>query len=82
MKEIWIETGNNRKRNAIVAISNTGLLRTKDGTIRESKYREVFRLNGELCRVYQFIANNFIPKTEEDLRLGRNTIDHITHNPV
>ena len=82
MKEVWVETGNNKKRTSIVAISNTGLLRTKDGSIRESKYREMLWLNGEYVRIYHFIAEHFIPKTQEDLELGRNVIDHITHNPV
>ena len=81
MKEIWIETGNNKRCDSIVAISNTGLLRTKDGAIRESKYRELIRLNGKLCRVYAFIAEHFIPKTQEDLDLGRDEIDHKTHSP-
>lgn len=81
MKEIWIETGNNKRYNSIVAISNTGLLRTKDGQIRESKFREVIRLNGKLHRVHQIIAEHFIPKTQEDLDLGRNIIDHKTHEP-
>lgn len=81
MKEIWIETGNNKRCDSIVAISNTGLLRTKDGAIRESKYREAIRLNGKLCRVYEFIAEHFIPKTQEDLDLGRYEIDHKTHSP-
>lgn len=81
MKEIWIETGNTKQYNSIVAISNTGLLKTKDGQIRESKYREVISLKGKCCRVHQFIAEHFIPKTKEDLDLGRNIIDHKTHEP-
>ena len=82
MKEIWVETGNNKQYNSVVAISNTGLLKTKSGEIRESKYRETITLNGKKRRVHQFIAQHFIPKTEEDIRLNRNCIDHITHNPV
>ena len=82
MTEIWVETGNNKQYNSIVAISNTGLLKTKSGEIRESKYREHITFNGKKCRVYQFIAKHFIPKTEEDIKLNRNCIDHITHNPV
>ena len=82
MKEIWVETGNNKQYNSIVAISNTGLLKTKSGEIRESKYREQITLNGKKYRVHQFIAKHFIPKTEEDIRLNRDTVDHITHNPV
>ena len=82
MKEIWIETGNNKQYNSVVAISNTGLLKTKTGEIRESKYNDVLRIKGKLYKVHQIIANNFIPKTEEDLLLGRNVVDHKTHNPI
>ena len=82
MNEIWIETGNNKQYNSIVAISNTGLLKTKTGEIRESKYNDVLRIKGKLYKVHQIIANNFIPKTEEDLLLGRNVVDHKTHNPI
>lgn len=82
MKEIWVETGNNKQYNSIVAISNTGLLKIKSGEIRESKLRDVIIYNGKYCRVHQFIAEHFIPKTEEDINLGRNIVDHITHNPV
>ena len=81
MTEIWVETGNNKQYNSIVAISNTGLLKTKSGEIRESKIRDEIRLNGKLCRIHRFIAEHFIPKTEEDMLLGRTIVDHITHYP-
>lgn len=81
MNEIWIETGNNKQYNSIVAISNTGLLKTKTGEIRESKCRQTVRINGKSVKIYQFIAQHFIPKTKEDLDLGRNIIDHKTHSP-
>ena len=82
MTEIWIETGNNKQNNSIVAISNTGLLRTKSGEIRESKIREGIFYKGKHTRIHRLIAQHFIPKTEEDIRLNRDTVDHITHNPV
>lgn len=83
MKEIWVETGNtSRKNNTMVAISNKGRIQTKDGEIRESKYGEQITFNGKKRRVHQFIAQHFISKTEEDIKLNRNCIDHITHNPV
>jgi hypothetical protein len=83
MKEIWIETGNvNNYNKTIVAVSNKGRIRTKDGEVRDSKYREQVTINGGQIRIYVFIANKFIQKTDEDIKLGRNTIDHITHNPT
>lgn len=82
MTEIWVETGNNKQYNSIVAISNTGLLKTKSGEIRESKIREDIIYKGKHSRIHRVIAQHFIPKTEEDIRLNRNIVDHITHNPV
>ena len=83
MKEIWVETGNvNNNNKTIVAISNTGRVRTKDGEIRVSKIREGMLYKGKCSRIHRVIAQNFIPKTEEDIRLNRDTVDHITHNPI
>ena len=83
MTEIWVETGNvNNYNKTIVAISNKGRIRTKDGEVRDSKYRELVTINGEQSRIYVILANKFIPKTDEDIKLGRDTIDHITHNPT
>ena len=83
MTEIWVETGNtSRQNNTIVAISNKGRIRTKDGEIRVSKRVEKVTQDGERTLIHRLIAKHFIPKTEEDIRLNRNCIDHITHNPV
>ena len=83
MTEIWVETGNtSRQNNTIVAISNKGRIRTKDGEIRVSKRVEKVTQDGERTLIHRLIAKHFIPKTEEDIRLNRNFIDHITHNPV
>lgn len=83
MNEIWVETGNvNNYNKTIVAISNMGRIKTRDGKIRESKYRESVTMCGKKIRIYVFLAHHFIPKTKEDVRLNRNCIDHITHNPI
>ena len=83
MKEIWVETGNvNNNNKTIVAISNIGRVRTKDGEIRVSKIREGMLYKGKYSRIHRVIAQHFIPKTEDDIRLNRDTVDHITHNPV
>ena len=83
MIEIWKETGNkSSKPNTKVEISNMGRYRTRDGRILESHYRQVMRFEGRQTKVHIVIAKLFIPKTEEDIRLNRNCIDHITHNPV
>lgn len=59
-----------------------GRYRTRDGRILESHYRQVMRFDGRLSKVHIFIADRFLPKSEEDIRLGRNCIDHITHHPL
>lgn len=84
MKEEWIEINRKSKKpNAIVAVSNTGFIKRNDGSIEVSDIREsILRFNGKQCRLHRVIATLFIPKTEEDIRLGRNTVDHITHNPI
>lgn len=82
MKEVWIETNNTiQKNNTIVAVSNMGRIKRRDGTIEFSKYRQDFYVNKVKTRIYRFIAEHFIPKTQEDIELGRNEIDHKTHEP-
>ena len=84
MKEEWIEINRKSKKpNTIVAVSNTGFIKRNDGSIDVSDIRKsILRFNGKLYRVHALIATLFIPKTEEDKKLGRNTVDHITHNPI
>mgnify|MGYP003546968911 FL=1 len=84
MKEEWIEIQHEKyKPNSIVAVSNTGKVKHYDGTITETSLRmSTIRYEGKLIRIHRLIAMLFIPKTEEDIKLGRNTVDHITHNPI
>lgn len=84
MKEEWIEINRkSNKPNTIVAVSNTGYIKRNDGSIEVSDIRKGrIRYKGKLYRLHQLIATLFIPKTEEDIRLGRNTVDHITHHPI
>lgn len=42
--------------------------------------RQRITVNGKLERLYRIIATVWIPKTEEDILLGRNFIDHIDNN--
>lgn len=84
MKEEWIEIKHQRKKpNSIVAVSNTGCIRRENGEIEVADIRNsTMRFNGKHCRIHRIIATLFIPKTEEDVKLGRNTVDHIKHNPI
>lgn len=82
MTEIWIKTGNTLKRpDVVIEISNMGRLKHYDGHISISLYRQAIKFNGIKKYVYRIIAETFIPKTEEDIRLHRDVIDHISHNP-
>ena len=82
MNEIWIPTGNiNNYPKTIIAVSSFGRIKCKDGSIRYSKYGDKVTIKGKQFRIYRFLADNFLIKTDEDIRLNRNQVDHITHNP-
>lgn len=79
MDEIWINLINNSYRHdAIIAISNLGNMKRVNGIIEPIPLRQM--INREYA--YRILAKHFIPKTEEDIYLNRNLIDHITHNPT
>lgn len=81
--EEWKSTNNTSYRgDTIVEVSNYGRLKLKSGEIRDSYYRQVMRYEGKTTKVHIVIAKLFMPKTDEDIRLGRNCIDHKTHNPI
>lgn len=66
-----------------MAVSNTGMILWSDGKIEPSKYRHNLRNeNGVQEKIHRIIARAFLPKTEEDIALGRDVIDHITHHPL
>lgn len=83
MNEIWIETNNNSKNgDTIIKVSNKGRIWRKKGIIEESTYPQSLRINGKKTLIHRFIAEHFIPQTDEDIALGRDCIDHITHYPT
>lgn len=85
MDEIWIEfelNKNNHMSTAIVAVSNKGNMKRRNGTIEPVPLRQVVYINSKHYVVSRLLAEHFIPKTEEDISLGRNVVDHITHNPI
>jgi hypothetical protein len=80
MEEIWVERncdGKHIQKNNIIAYSNTGKIKRRNGEISVTKLRDVI----DHTLVYRVIAEKFLPKTDEDISLGRNLIDHISHNP-
>lgn len=83
MQEIWInlERSNKAMRpNTIIEISNTGLFKRLDGTIGVIPLR--MQIGKPPKRVYRILMDYFKSRTEEDIRLGRNIVDHISYEPV
>lgn len=81
--ELWITTDNvNNRSDTIIEISNCGRIRRKNGVIEYSKLYHQINYKGKLVRIHRIICDNFNTRTEEDIRLNRNTVDHITHNPL
>lgn len=75
--ELWVEIATtSRYPRQITMVSNCGRYMRASKEFGFSTYSQ--KPNK---RLYQIIAENFIPKTEEDIALGRNQIDHITHRP-
>lgn len=83
-KETWINIPLNKKHirpNAVIAISNRGRMMLKNGNIEIMPYRQRISVNGIRVRAYRYLADKFIPKTENDIMHNRTVIDHITHKP-
>lgn len=81
--EEWKNTNNTAHRgDTIIAVSNRGRIKLRNGEIKDSFFRQQVFFNGKRTTVHRVIAILFIPKTKEDIKLGRDCIDHKTHNPV
>lgn len=84
MNEIWIEltlNPNNHMETAIVAISNRGNMRRRNGIIEPIPLRQMIKRDNKQVIVSRILAEYFIPKSEDDIAMGRNIVDHITHYP-
>lgn len=75
----WIEVDKTNARTpwVIVAISNTGLIKYKNGVIKNSTLETKVIINGFSKRIYYHIAENFLQTVH---RPDQIRIDHITHN--
>jgi hypothetical protein len=83
MEEIWVNTESNRNCKCdIIAFSNLGNLKYRSGIQKAAKLRQLVKFNNRMTFVYRAIAECFIPKTETDIALHRDYVDHITHNPI
>lgn len=86
MKELWIKIERKKKMKykskTVIELSNKGRMKHSDGSITIADYRKCIRIDMKNVRVYHILAEHFIPKTEEDIKLNRTHVDHITHKPV
>lgn len=76
----WIQTDVSKANTTwvIVAISNTGLVKYKNGYIKDSTLETRVTINGKYKRIYYHIAENFLQTVH---RPDQIMIDHITHKP-
>ena len=79
--EIWISVREKAPNNAVLAVSNRGNLKYGDGSVRPAKLYAKIMVDRKFLQISHLIAEHFVRKTEEDMRLGRNLVDHITHTP-
>jgi hypothetical protein len=83
MNEIWIEIEHyHLMPTTIVAISNCGNMKLHNGSVVPIPLRQCIKILGKYYKCSRLLAEHFIPKTEEDILLGRDCVDHITHDPV
>lgn len=84
MIEEWFElerSSYSYSHNTVIAVSNTGLLKRLNGSIEVIPLRMMIHKNPGIY-LSRLIAEKFLPKSEEDIALGRDIVDHITHNPI
>lgn len=76
----WLQTDISKAKTpwVIIAISNTGLVKYKNGYIKDSNIDTRVTINGKYKRIYYHIADNFLQTVH---RPDQIMIDHITHNP-
>lgn len=70
----------NRADNAIIAISNLGNMKRRNGVIEPIPLRQT--IGGERILAYRLLLEHFKPRTTEDIALSRDQVDHISHNPI
>ena len=82
MQEQWIKLNNRAKKpNAIVEISNYGNVKQLNGLSRPATRYEYCCHNQKHYKVAHLVMETWHPKTDEDIALGRNEVDHISYTP-
>ena len=81
ISENWVVLRDSLHAKHIVAVSNRGNVKYGNGDVQPSKIYARFKLDGKVTLIANLVAEHFMGKTDEDMELGRNTVDHVTHHP-
>ncbi len=81
MEELWIEIPrpSSCKLCSVIAFSNRGRIRRKDGTVEDTSLRQKIVPDKRKVFVYRLVADHFLVTVR---RPNQQHIDHITHNPT
>ena len=76
-KNVWLKSNGKVRR-----VLKNGRIKEGYGTLRSDGYRviEIPGTNKRNVRVHRLVADVFIPKTQEDIELDRDFINHIDEN--
>ena len=82
ISEEWVVLRYSLHPKHIVAVSNRGNVKYGNGEVEPAKIYSVAMLDGKRVPISHITAEHFMGKSEDDIRLGRDIVDHITHHPV
>ena len=82
INETWLHIRDTKRRNYITDLSNFGNVKYGDGSVCASTMYQRVRVNWKTIPISHIVAENFVPKTSEDIAMARNLVDHKTHAPT
>lgn len=83
--EVWKEfraSERSTPSHMIWHVSNFGRVAKNKIVSYGKQHADAYMYLGNMRAIHRIVAENFIPKTEEDIKLGRNFVDHIDGNSV
>ena len=80
--ETWIRIRDSKCPRYITDVSNLGNVRYGGGKVCPSTMYQRVMVDRKITQISHLVAERFVPKTEEDIRLGRTLVDHKTHSPI
>lgn len=81
IEEQWLKLRESPRKYSIVAVSNLGRAQYSNGEIKVLRMYANIMVDKVRTPVSHIIASKWITKTDDDIRLDRNIVDHITHHP-